>query len=411
MYFRFKNSLNWNFIFLFTPFYFLKLKNSKSNFNCLHMLTNSEIIKGEYENKLRIFSPIEKRYMIFGKIKLDTDKMTKSDFFESIIPFQNIELKQTSEIMELLDKKDKFKKLFNSFVDTNADNNISFEEYILFCYLISTHLHNFEDYFKNSKFTLEQLNEMLLKVISPKINSIKSENIYFDSRVVKTNKNDFESAINLFTKNAFANKSNITIEDIFELKFKLFLILAYYEFFRIKDEENGYISMESFVKIFASYINIYKNKQILNKIKNREYNLSYDEKISFEEFVSFFWFCQDFHNLKDGAKKKSINRKKLIEIANKAIQKLPDKKMRKELNQKHLNIFFEILDTDSKIIYINLKYILDNGKLSYEELNEILKKRELFNTKNEINGLSKESYELISKVKDFLRSFFLYFLK
>lgn len=353
MHFKFNNSNKFSFVFLFSQLYIFKIYHKRNNINNrLSMLSNSEIIKGEYENKLRIFSPIEKRYMIFGKIKSENDKMSKNDFFESIIPFQNIDLKSSNDTFSLLNTKEKFNKLFSNFVDTNSDNTISFEEYIIFCYLISSHLHNFEHHFPNKKFTISELNEMLMKEISPKIISMKTEKVYFDSRIVKTNKNDLEKAINLFTKNAFSDKSNISIQDILDLKLKLFLILSYYEFFRIKDEEDGFISIESFIKVFASYINIYKNKQVLNKIKNKEYDLEYDERISFEEFISFFWFCQDFHNIKDYAKKKSLSKKKLIEIANKSIEKLPDKKLKVVLTEKHMNIIFEILDNDrKKLIY------------------------------------------------------------
>lgn len=118
---------------LFIPYY-LAPKSIK-----LQALSSTEIIKGEYENKIRIFSPIEKRYLIFGKIKNSEDSMDTIGFFESLVPFQNLEIKNKEEIHTALSATGKdFYELFSEVVDVNKDNNISFEEYLIFCHFISS---------------------------------------------------------------------------------------------------------------------------------------------------------------------------------------------------------------------------------------------------------------------------------
>ena len=142
---------------LISFFYFFSIKNKNfyqnnnnsfnifnklslnSNNNSLLMLSSTEIIKGEYENKLRIFSPLEKRYIIFGKIKKIEDKMTYIDFFDSLIPFQHMDCGKYDDLKDILeDPKGEFSKLFKEIVDINGDGKISFEEYSIFCFIISS---------------------------------------------------------------------------------------------------------------------------------------------------------------------------------------------------------------------------------------------------------------------------------
>lgn len=119
--------------FLFIPYY-IAPRSIK-----LQALSSTEVIKGEYENKIRIFSPIEKRYLIFGKIKSSEDSMDSIGFFESLLPFHNLETRSREEINSLLSSKGKdFFDLFTQVVDVNKDNNISFEEYLIFCHFISS---------------------------------------------------------------------------------------------------------------------------------------------------------------------------------------------------------------------------------------------------------------------------------
>ena len=327
--------------------------------NKLQMLSSIDIIKGEYENKLRIFSPIEKRFLIFGKIKTEKDKMSYMDFFESLVPFQNMDYKSDDELKETLgDEKSEFMKLFFEVVDTNKDGVISFDEYVVFCYFISNQLEKFALCLKNGKISKDEFDSFLLKEISSKVKSSKIKTM-LDGRVVKTTVEELDCSIKNITKNCFSNKTEINLNDISLLKYKLFLILAYFEFYRIKEtnQKKDSISMESLAKVFISYINIYKNKQYYENLSN--YDLKGD--ISFNEFVCFFWFCSDFHGLKEVLKEKSISVKDLVTLANKELEKFPDKTKKVKFTEKHMKIFYQLLDDDSKY---NITYIILRKRLT-----------------------------------------------
>jgi len=130
------------------------------------------------------------------------------------------------------------------------------------------------------------------------------------------------------------------------------LLLQYREFYRIKNsQETGKISKESLYRVFISYINILKNKSIYNRLNKNEFDLTGD--FNFNEFVSFFWFINNFSQVKLKLKEKACTTKDLIEIANNIVNTLPDKSKRVKLNEKHIQVIFEILDQDSKIFYYN----------------------------------------------------------
>ena len=126
------------------------------------------------------------------------------------------------------------------------------------------------------------------------------------------------------------------------------MLLQYYEFYRIKDVQNDSISMQNFAKIFVSYINIYKNKMIKEKIANKEYKL--DGEITFYEFISFFWFVNEFSELKEKLKNKSFSKEEFTNFANEKLLNFPDNNKRTKINSKIVDLVYDILDKDSKLI-------------------------------------------------------------
>jgi Ca2+-binding EF-hand superfamily protein len=255
-------------------------------------------------------------------------------------------------------------------------------------------LHVFEENL-GKKFTIKQLNDYLMSQMVMKVKSTKvGRNVVLDGRVVRTDTEQLANTIKIITKNTFKNKEVLTIKDLNYLKYRLFLLLSYFEFYRIKEESKDVISMKDMAKIFISYINIYKNKQILDKLNNNKYDLKGD--INFKQFVCFFWFCSDFHAIKEMIiEKKKVNLQQFVEIANKALDKsFPDPSKRVKLTSNEMKIVFEILDTDK------------NGLLTYEEIEEIVKRRDFFNTKSEYKDLKKELFVFFGKLFDFLRSNF-----
>lgn len=169
----------------------------------------------------------------------------------------------------------------------------------------------------------------------------------FDSRLVKTNYQQIETTVKEFTKKCFPNKDKVSVKDLFVLRFEIFLLLQYWEFYRIPQTKPDHISKEDFTKVFISYINIYKNKPILKNLNEGKYNLP--GEVSFNEFVTFFWFMNEFSHVKKKIKEKAMDVKELCAAANKITENMADKSKRAVLNEDLMNVFYEILDVNSKI--------------------------------------------------------------
>lgn len=115
-------------------------------------MTSTERIKGEYENRIRIFSPIEKKYSIFGKIKNKSQQMDYYQFFDSLIPYQGIKLYSGEENMTFFENNKEFQSILKK-VDTNEDKSISIEEYLVLCYLTSSKINIIILYYNISFFS------------------------------------------------------------------------------------------------------------------------------------------------------------------------------------------------------------------------------------------------------------------
>lgn len=123
--------------FSFTILYLISKNRRLKTMYLEDTLANTVIIKGEYENKIRIFSPIEKRYCIFGKIDSSEKQMDYFEFFESLIPFQNIQNKKHDETVSYLSSINEFNDVLKK-IDVDEDKNISFEEYLTLCFIASS---------------------------------------------------------------------------------------------------------------------------------------------------------------------------------------------------------------------------------------------------------------------------------
>lgn len=172
----------------------------------------------------------------------------------------------------------------------------------------------------------------------------------FESRLSATTEEDLLKEIREFTTKSFninEKKNEIETKELFEMKYQLFKLLQFYEFYRIKGaQENNKISLDKFARVFTSYINIYKNKEIYDKLNNDQ--LKFNGDITFNEFMCFHWFLSEISQVKTSIKEKAMNKNELIDVANKIIETLPDKNRRSKLSDKHISVLFDILDTDSK---------------------------------------------------------------
>lgn len=187
----------------------------------------------------------------------------------------------------------------------------------------------------------------MLHEIKEKIQIKKSSKMrFFESRLAYVTEESLENEIDSFLNKSFKSKT-FEFKELFELKYQLFLLLQYYEFYRIKgsDKENS-ISMKSFTKVLISYLNIYKNKNIYDKLLKNE--LKVEGTVTFNEFVSFFWFMSEFSQVKEKLKDQPMTKEEIIKIANQIIDSIPDKDKKTKLSHKFSTVIFEILDTDSK---------------------------------------------------------------
>lgn len=85
---------------------------------------------------------------------------------------------------------------------------------------------------------------------------------------------------------------------------------------------------------------------IKEKISNKEYNL--DGEITFDEFISFFWFVNEFSELKEKLKNKSFSKQEFTEFANEKLANFPDETKKSKINHKIVDLVYDILDNDSK---------------------------------------------------------------
>lgn len=190
-----------------------------------------DIIKGEYENRLRTFSTIEKKYHIFANIKNAGEaKMSYIQFLHSLIPFQYIKTKSIDEVDKILQDNNDFKKIMNK-VDINKDGLIDFEEYIIMCVFASLPLSKFQRHFSKNIITKEELVEYIMKQINSKHIVKVTDKSLMDARIVKTDYNTlYKDAVD-FISNSFTNNSINITTDVEKLKIEIMFLLLFYEVF------------------------------------------------------------------------------------------------------------------------------------------------------------------------------------
>lgn len=130
---------------LILPFYFYPIFLSQKENISESVITeikepqiaNKDLIKGEYNNRIRIFSPLEKKYLIFGNIQNEKDQMSLFQFFNSLIPFQYIATLPFEEVLKNLNLKKDFNRIFDK-IDVDGDRKISYEEYLILNCIMSS---------------------------------------------------------------------------------------------------------------------------------------------------------------------------------------------------------------------------------------------------------------------------------
>lgn len=341
---------NYKFMLMFPMLYipqiaYLADEDEKKESTGLEM---KDIVRGEYENKIRTFSSIEKRFLIFAKIKKYGDyRMNYFQFLDSLVPFQYIKTKNSEEISKILNENQNFQKVLKK-IDINNDGYINFEEFIILSVVLSTSFNEYVSSFPTGKVTREQLAEFLMNKIS-QIEALKITNKSFvDGRIIKTDYNTLYRYMVDFVSLVFKNPTIDINKDLSQFLFEIYLLMLFYEFFKIPSENNK-ISMENFAKVLMSYVNIYKNKNIKNKIENKLINLQGD--VSFDEYVSFFWFLKGLrHSKAEVFKKGQVTLEDLKKIADEKIKNMPTAgfKIKKGISQRQLQLLIDIFDENGR---------------------------------------------------------------
>lgn len=188
-----------------------------------------DITRGEYENKIRTFSSIEKKFLVFANIKkYGETKMSYIQFLHSMVPFQYIKTKNIADVDKMLQENKDFSNIMKK-IDINGDGFINFEEYILMCVFLTIPIQEFLKAFPKGSLTREELVEYVMDKIN-KDKSIKiTSKSAVDARIVNTDYNTlYKLAVEFMTK-SFQNPKVEVKKDIAQLKTEIYMLLLFYE--------------------------------------------------------------------------------------------------------------------------------------------------------------------------------------
>lgn len=347
------SSCNFKALFLLPLFIVPKIAYMEEEENV--QLTNKDIVRGEYENRIRQFSSIEKKFQIFAKIKKYGDfKMTYFQFLDSLVPFQYIKTIPLDQIEKKL-SGNKFFQSTMKFVDINGDGVISFEEYVILCSFLNIHTEEYLQKYPKGKIKREELVDFLMKKLEENQAILKITNkSRVDGRVVKTDYNTLYVNMVDFVSNVFKNTEIDINKELKKFKYDLFTLFAYFEFYRIPESNNNNISLEQFAKIILSYANTYKNKTIKNKIEHKLIDI--EGQVSFDQYVCFFWFLDRIICKKDQIfHENKISFANLQKLAKEELKNMPKREFKREITDGQLKVMFQLLDEDGIILFNNIR--------------------------------------------------------
>ena len=338
--------------FMFPILFMPKIAFSKDeedkNSNSLEM---KEIVKGEYENRIRSFASVEKRFLVFAKVKQIGDyKMTYGQFLQSLLPFNYIKTKSVEEMEKYLQTNEIFNRLIK-YVDVNNDNFINFEEFICLSVLLTTPILKFKEKFPDGKITRSEFTDFLMEHIRNEGSFKITSKSIMDGRIVKTDELLLRQCVMDFFTKAFNNDTKISIDkDLKIFKFKIYLMLLIYEFFSIPQVGDKKISMENFAKVLISYVNIFRSKKLLSKITEKKIDL--EGEVTFDEYLCFFWLLNNIFQEKNQIfKDKKLSIEDFKKLFKEKINSCPDLglKIKKSINEKQLKVMIELFDENGKI--------------------------------------------------------------
>lgn len=211
-----------------------------------------ERTRGNYENKIRFYSPPEKTFEIFANKKSEDGgelRMSYEDFLKAMTPWCHTPFFEGTE-QYLKDNEVKMLKL----VDVDNDGTISFTEFFFFLVLLQIpeqklrRMINLKYKETGGKMTRDQASETLREIRKLSGAGKRSQNkAALDARLIKATDEAFMETNKAICAILFKGKELVGIEDILEMRNKFNEDLWHYQFHTF-EPVNGKISTENFLK-------------------------------------------------------------------------------------------------------------------------------------------------------------------
>ena len=190
-----------------------------------------EIIRGEYENKIRTFSPIEKKFLIFSRLKsTDELKMNYFQFLDSVVPFQYMKEIKEEKLKEILMNNTLFQSLLKE-IDINNDGFINFEEFVIWSLIISVSINSLKTKFPNGTLTREQFSDYLMESLNSLHIMKVTDTTIMDARIIKSDKDKIFKTLVDFTSKCFNDNVLRIDKDVERIIVDLSLSMLIYEVF------------------------------------------------------------------------------------------------------------------------------------------------------------------------------------
>ena len=96
--------------------------------------STADYIRGNYENKIRFFSPPEKIFEIFATRQDDNGQLTMTyvDFLKAVTPYNYSDMKSKDEIQKYLEVYGSRINKVMKIADPDGDGSIDFTEFLFF---------------------------------------------------------------------------------------------------------------------------------------------------------------------------------------------------------------------------------------------------------------------------------------
>ena len=278
---------------------FLQQKE-RENFAQCEEPSRSDSIRGNYENKIRFFSPPEKTYEIFASHKQEDGelRMTYKDFLRAMTPYCFTPFFEDTDDYLKENKIDVLTK-----VDADNDGTISFTEFFFFLVLLQIQPNRLKRVFKKypeGKLSKEQASEALRTLRKgTQAGKKQQDKTKVDARAIKATEDDFKTTNLHLVEVLFKDKEIITVKDILDMQDGFREDLWNYRFHTLEPNESGKTSTENFLKtnlvsLRSPHVERYR-RQIRKIAAAYEEN---DPGVSVHEFVALQYFFEKLDIIK-----------------------------------------------------------------------------------------------------------------